>query len=178
MIPLLAQQLAGESSFSGAGGFIPGSRGSLMLDVVFLAMFAIIPVMGWSIYLVKYRRNYTLHKQIQITLGMVLLVAVTAFEIDMRFFTDWEALAAPSRFYTTSESWNWVWYSLVIHLLFAIPTTFLWVFVIVQAIRKFPRPPHPNEYSPRHLFWAKLAAFEMLMTAVTGWVFYVLAFMM
>jgi len=52
------------------------------------------------------------------------------------------------------------------------------IFVIVQAVRKFPSPPTPNEYSRHHLFWAKLAAFEMLMTAVTGWVFYVLAFVM
>ena len=33
-------------------GFL-GTRGSLMLDVVFLAMFAVLPLLALSIYLVK-----------------------------------------------------------------------------------------------------------------------------
>lgn len=155
-------------------GFL-GTRGSFMLDFVFVAMFGILLVMGYSIYLVKYRQRYELHKRIQVALGLVLLVAVVAFEVDMRFFTDWETLAKPSPFYNEGE-WDWVWISLTIHLLFAIPTTFLWTYVIISGLRNFPSPAQPSPYSPTHLFWAKLAAFEMLMTSVTGWVFYILAF--
>ena len=55
-----------------------------MLDLVFLAMFAVLPVLGWSIAQVKYHRRYLLHKRVQLTLGAVLLVTVSAFEIDMR----------------------------------------------------------------------------------------------
>ena len=91
--------------FSGTNGFL-GTRGSLMLDVVFLAMFAIVPVLAYSIYLVRSRRRFELHKRIQITLGLVLLVAVTAFELDMRFFTDWRERAAASRFYSPADGWN------------------------------------------------------------------------
>ena len=176
MIPLLLAQSA-ETGPVPLPGFIPGSRGSLMLDVVFLAMFLIVPLMAASIYLVKYRRRFTPHKWLQLGMGLVLLVAVVAFEIDMRFFTDWEDLARPSRFWSDSGQ-NWVWYSLIVHLCFAVPTPVLWVFVIVQALRKFPSPPRPNAYSSSHKFWARLAAIEMTLTAVTGWVFYVLAFMM
>ncbi|MEQ8785990.1 MAG: DUF420 domain-containing protein [Pirellulaceae bacterium] len=175
MLPLLfAQETASAAPLP---GFIPGSRGSLMLDVVFLAMFLIVPLMGVSIYLVKYRRRFALHKWLQIGMGVVLLVAVAAFEIDMRFFTEWEDMARPSR-YWVDDQWNTVWYSLAVHLCFAVPTPFLWIFVIVQALRKFPNPPRPNEYSPSHIFWARTAAIEMTLTAVTGWVFYVLAFIM
>ena len=79
--------------------------------------------------------------------------------------------------YWRDGSWNdWVDCSLGVHLFFAIPTAVLWVFVIVQALRKFPAPPIPNQYSRRHILWARLAALEMLMTAFTGWVFYWLAF--
>lgn len=172
---LLAQETA--SAPASLPGFIPGSRGSLMLDVVFLAMFLIVPLMGVSIYLAKYRRRFVPHKWLQVGMGVVLLVAVAAFEIDMRFFTDWEEMARPSPFWIDGE-WNWVWYSLVVHLCFAVPTPLLWIFVIVQALRKFPHPPRPNAYSPSHIFWARWAAIEMTLTAVTGWVFYVLAFMM
>jgi putative membrane protein len=157
-------------------GFL-GTRGSFMLDFVFAAMFGIILVMGYSIYLVKYQQRYELHKWIQIVLGVVLLVAVAAFEIDMRFFTDWEELAKPSRFYQEG-TWDGVWISLAIHLLFAVPTPFLWIYVIVQAIRKFSKPAQPGPYSPTHIFWAKLAALGMFLTSVTGWVFYVIAFVM
>ncbi len=146
-----------------------------MLDFVFLAMFGIVPLMGLSIYLVKYRRKYTVHKIMQISLGLTLAVAVAAFEIDMRLFTDWEKLAASSPYYIAGQ-WNTVWYSLLVHLCFAIPTTFLWIFVIVQAVRKIPAPPAPSDYSRQHIFWARLAAGGMTMTAITGWIFYYLAF--
>ena len=155
-------------------GFLP-TRGTIMLDFVFLAMFGIVPIMAFSIYLVRYRQKYELHKRLQVILGLTLLAAVTAFEVDMRFFTDWEELAEPSAHYQAGE-WNTVWYSLIVHLAFAIPTAFLWIFVIVQGLRRFPSPAMPNDYSRVHLFWARLSAIGMTMTAVTGWIFYWLAF--
>lgn len=142
-----------------------------MLDVVFLAMFAIVPLLAWSIYLVRYRRNYALHKRVQLTLGTVLLVAVTLFELDMQFVTDWEQGARSSPYYET-----WVKPVLVIHLFFAIPTALLWVVVIVRALRRFHNPPEPGPHSREHIRWAWVTAIETLMTAVTGWVFYWLAF--
>jgi putative membrane protein len=150
-------------------GFL-GTRASIMLDVVFLAMFAVIPIMGWSIWLVKYRRSYALHKMVQLVLGGVLLVTVVLFELDIRL-NGWQHLAESSPYFHT-----WVFYSLYVHLCFAVTTALLWVFVIVQALRKFPKPPAPCAYSPKHVIWGKLAAIDMLMTAVTGWVFYWLAF--
>lgn len=153
-------------------GFLP-TRGSFMLDFVFVAMFAIIAAMAVSLYLVRYGRRYELHRNLQITLGVVLLVAVTAFEIDLNLITkDWRPLAEPSPFYASKV----VDYALWIHLAFAVPTPLLWIFVIVQGIRKFPRPTLPNAYSRTHIFYARLAAIGMFMTALTGWVFYWLAF--
>lgn len=172
---LLAQlDQAAPPAFDGLPGFL-GTRGSLMLDLVFLAMFAIVPALLLSIYLVRFRQRYQLHKTLQLTLGSVLLLAVAAFEIDMRLFTDWEQRAAPSPYYS-AEGWSAVWIALVIHLCFAIPTTLLWIYVIVQALRKFPRVPAPGPHSLSHVVWAWLATVGMLMTAVTGWGFYWLAF--
>lgn len=151
-------------------GFL-GTRASFMLDFVFVAMFAVIPIMGWSIYQVKFNRRYQLHKTAQLILGVVLLVAVVLFEIDIRLY-GWTHRAAPE----TGRPSAAVWTTLYVHLFFAISTSLLWVFVIVQALRKFPQPPGPCEYSERHLFWGKLAAIDMFMTALTGWGFYLLAF--
>ncbi len=158
-------------------GFLP-TRGSVMLDFVFVALFAVIPVLASSIWLVKFRKPAELHKcewhkWIQLALGAILLVAVTAFEVDMRFITkDWRSLAEASPFYASKI----VDYSLWIHLCFAIPTPLLWIFVIVRALQKFPKPVAPCEYSSRHMMWGRIAATAMFMTAVTGWVFYWLAF--
>ena len=164
------------AEFPGIDGFLPGSRATIMLDVVFLAMFAVVPLMGWGIWLVRSRRNYALHKKVQVTLGVVLLLAVAAFEIDMQFISGWRARAEPSPHWGDGTAAHWVMRSLLVHLFFAVPTAVLWAFVIVEGLRKFPNPPRPCPYSRRHMFWARLAAIEMTMTAVTGWVFYWLAF--
>ena len=157
--------------FPGAEGFL-GSRASLMLDVVFVAMLAVIPVMGWSIYQVRRRRRFALHKQVQLALAALLLVAVLAFEIDMRLY-GWEERAAGE---LGGKASLLIWRALYAHLIFAISSTALWPWVIYKAWRRFPVPPVPGEHSRSHIFWARLAAIDMLLTAITGWIFYALAF--
>ena len=160
--------------YPGIDGFL-GSRASFMLDFVFVAMLVVVPVLCWSIYQVKYKQRYALHKQVQVGIGLVLLLAVTLFEIDMRI-NGWQLRAKLSPYYDDDWLTGLVNWSLWIHLTFAISSTVLWIYVIVQALRKFPRPPVPNEYSPTHKLWAKLAAADMCLTALTGWIFYWLAF--
>lgn len=158
----------------GIDGFL-GTRATLMLDVVALAMFVILPVLGWSIYLVKYRRLYALHKKVQLTLGIVLLITVGLFEADMRV-NGWRERAGASPYVSREGSIDWVVVALGVHLCFAVTTAILWIAVIVQALRHFPKPPTPNAHSAWHRRFGKLAASDMLCTAVTGWLFYWLAF--
>jgi hypothetical protein len=171
----------------GIDGFL-GTRGSLMLDVVFLAMFAVLPLLAVSIALVK-RGKFHLHKKLQLVLGLVLLLAVVAFEVDMRLngwipraYADganpYVALAEPP---ASGERLKLDWscpvgLSLIVHLFFAVPTAAIWVYTIAAALRKFPHEPVPGPYSAAHKFWGWLATIEMVLTAVTGWVFYYLAF--
>ncbi len=155
-------------------GFLP-TRGSIMLDVVFVAMFAIVPVLLLSIYLVKFRQQFALHKTIQIASAAVLLIAVVAFEVDVRLFTDWELLAVESPYYQP-DVWCPVWIALAVHLCAAIPTPLLWIVVIVQALRRFPSPPVPGTHSGAHKTLGWIATMGMILTAVTGWIFYWMAF--
>jgi len=168
--PMLAQVAAASIDYPGPEGFL-GTRASLMLDVVFLAMFGVILILGWSIYQVR-RGQYDLHKRTQIVLGLVLLVAVTAFEVEMRVY-GWQGRAAGALGGSPGPA---VWNALYVHLVFAITTAVLWPVVIVRALRQFPQPPAPGEHSAGHRRWARLAAADMVMTSVTGWVFYWLAF--
>lgn len=146
-----------------------------MVDLVFVAMFAVLPVMAWSIYKVRSSRNYRLHKWLQLTLATILLLAVAAFELEMRIF-GWADRASPSP-YWRDGSWNdWIDGVLAVHLACAVPTFLMWIGVIVGALRHFSTPPAPGAYSARHRFWGRSAGIGMLLTAVTGWWFYWLAF--
>ena len=179
--------------YPGIDGIL-GTRASIMLDLVFLAMFAILPVLGWSIRQVRVHRRFGLHKRVQLTLGAILLVAVGLFEIDMRFVSGWRERAEPSAYYESVYNADpvsqaicckvlglegvpgWVFRSLAIHLLFAVSNTMLWIFVIVRALRRFSDPPAPGGHSASHRFFGWLATWDMVLTAVSGWIFYWLAF--
>ncbi len=156
-------------------GFLP-TRGSWMLDMVTVAMVLIVALMLFSIWLVKSRKQYRAHRTIQISLALILVVALIVFEVDVRFFTDWRQLAVPSPYYESGL----VSTVLLIHLLFAIPTPFIWGAVIVLALKRFQvingKAQFVNDHAPWHRTWAKVAAGMMILTAVTGWVFYWMAF--
>ena len=167
--------LLAQAPFPGIGGFL-GTRGSLMLDVVFLAMFIVTPLLAASILLVKRRRQYELHKRLQIAMAGVLLVAVLLFEIDIRV-NGWEARAEPSPYFDAAHKWTCpAGIALIVHLSFAVPTLVLWIVVFARALRGFANPPAPGPHSAAHARWGWLAAGGMAMTAVTGWFFYWLAF--
>jgi uncharacterized membrane protein YozB (DUF420 family) len=155
-------------------GFL-GTRATFMLDVVVLAMLVIVPVLGWSIYLVKYRRQYALHRRVQLALGVVLLVTVFFFELDVRI-NGWRDRASASPYTSQDGSVDWVYIALGVHLGFAVSAAALWGIVIARALRQFSKPPEPSPHSAWHRRFGKLAAIDMLCTAITGWIFYWLAF--
>jgi uncharacterized membrane protein YozB (DUF420 family) len=157
--------------FPGIDGFL-GTRAPLVLDLLFLSMFGIVLVLAWSIYQVRYRRRYRLHKRVQIALAVALFIAVCVFEIDIQLH-GWEDRAAGQ---VGGEVSFLVWNALYTHLLFAVSTVLLWPLVIVRGLRNFADPPAPGAHSLWHVRWGWIAAVDMLLTAVTGWVFYWLAF--
>ena len=132
-------------------------------------MVGVLPVLGWSIYQVRYRRRYLLHKRTQVLLSVVLLLTVGAFEVDMRLH-GWR------QYLGDQPAWR-VNTALAIHLVFAVSTFFLWCGVVWHALRAMPSPPGPGPASQRHVFWGRFAAGGMLLTSLTGWVFYLLAFL-
>ncbi len=151
-------------------GFLPMSRASFVLDFIALAMAAVIPVMLLSLFEVRRRKNYGLHKRIQILLGVVLGVAILVFELDMRLY-GWRQYAEPSPYYDSL-----VIPALIFHLIFAIPTLFLWVYTITMALRHRIAS-ESNKPRFRHKLFGRLSAYAMLGTTVTGWLFFWLAFM-
>lgn len=151
------------SNFS---GFLPFSRASFLIDFVVLAMTIIIPIMLLSMFLVRYKKNYMAHRNIQITLGIVLGITIIFFELDIRL-NGWKHLAEVSPYYDTL-----VFPSLFIHLAFAIPTLILWIITIIGAIKT----PIRLQKMNFHKIMGRSSVFFLIATTVTGWVFFWLAF--
>ena len=157
------------NSFSGIYGFL-GSRASIGMDVVVVGLFALLPVLAVSIALVRQGR-YRLHKALQIFIMTALLAAIVVFEVDIRLISDWRVRAAASPFWPVG-----VGVSLGVHLIFAVSSLALLLWVFIEALLRFPRPPVPDSHSPRHRGLARWAAADLVATALTGGVFYWLAF--
>lgn len=162
------------ADFPGINGFL-GTRGSLMLDIVFVGMLAIVPVLLVSIWIARRKRDFQLHKMLQLGTALTLLVVVLAFELEVRV-SGWAERAQPSPHWRDGRWNDWIDYSLAVHLCFAIPTPLVWALVIVRAQKNFDKPPRPHRHSAAHRLWGRIAAGLMVLTAITGWVFYWLAF--
>lgn len=160
-------------------GFL-GYRTSFMLDFVVCALIIIVPVLCYSLWLAKFKRRYQQHKWLQIALGVILLVAVGAFEVDLQLVHGgWENIVAKSHpeeaalAAKVAEARPYLW----VHLLFAVTTPVLWCITLVLALKRFPNPPTPGTHSRLHKTLGWLSAVDITLTAVTGLVFYYVAFM-
>jgi hypothetical protein len=156
-------------------GFLP-TRATFMMDFVVVAMVGVSLLLAFSIYLVRVKRQIRQHRNIQIATAILLAVTVIAFEFDIQFSNPhWTEQAKASPLFAS----GWVGRLLYLHLIFAIPTPFVWAYVIVSALRQFDsensRFGNPR-FARRHRFQGWMAALFLWGTAITGWVFYWAAF--
>ena len=156
----------------GIEGFL-GTRASLGMDVVLVGLLLVLPLLAWSIHLVRNRRNFAAHKRLQLLIAGLLLAVIVSFEIDVRLGSDWKLRAVASPWWPAG-----VWLALSVHLVFAISTFVLWVWVVWEAVARFPVPPPPGAHGPRHRLMARLAGIDLVLTTVTGTFFYWLAFVL
>lgn len=156
-------------------GFL-GYHTSFMLDAVVVALVLVVPVLLYSLYSVKVRRNYVLHRNLQLTLSIALLAAVLAFEVDLHFVQGgWENVVKKGA-EVTAEQLALIQKLLRIHLVFAGSTPIVWAVTIGLALVYMPRPPVPSAHSRLHSLLGWLSTIDLVMTSVTGLIFYYFAF--
>ncbi|RMG36224.1 MAG: DUF420 domain-containing protein [Planctomycetota bacterium] len=158
-------------------GFL-GYDTSFMLDVVVSALVLLVPGLAAGIFAAK-RGRYRLHRNIQLTLACVLLIAVMAFEVDLQWVHGgWEKVVNkdPHHPRLTAAQLESVRRVLWLHLVFAISTPPLWATTIVLALRRFPNPPAPAEHSLLHRRLGWVSTIDLVLTSATGLWFYVAAF--
>ncbi|QDU37436.1 hypothetical protein Mal4_17480 [Maioricimonas rarisocia] len=160
-----------------SSGFL-GNDASFMLDVVVSALVLVVPLLAYSLYTVKVSHNFVRHKNLQLLLAGVLLVAVTAFEIDMRLHGGWVNIVNkdPSQPRLDASQLDEVRQILYIHLVFAVSTPLLWGVTIYLALRRFANPPVPGAHSRLHKTLGWLSTIDLTLTSVTGLWFYYVAF--
>jgi hypothetical protein len=156
-------------------GFL-GFQASFMLDVVVVALALIVPVLAHSIYAVKVRRRFVRHRNLQLLLGAVLLVAVLGFEADMRLQGGWMAIVNKGEPKLTGEQLEFVKQVLYAHLVFAVSTPILWIVTTVLALIRFAKPPRPGLHSSLHKTLGWLTTIDITLTSITGLAFYYFAF--
>ena len=151
-----------------------------MLDFVVCALVIVVPLLLYSLWLVKVKKAWNKHKWLQVILGIILLVAVTAFEVDLQIVHGgWENIVRKSHpdeaalAAKVAEARPY----LLVHLVFAVSTPFLWAVTLIQAFRRFPSPPQPSEHSRTHKTLGWLSTIDITLTAITGLAFYYIAFM-
>lgn len=147
------------------------TRAPLMIEIVSLAMILLGPLTALGAQLAK-KGHWLIHKRIMSTVGLILLISVTLFEIQIRSF-GWRDAAKESPYFET-----WVFPALWIHLPIAIVTSIAWILTMREAIMTFALKPRPHgTLGAKHKFFGKIAVLGTQLTWLTGWIFFYLAFM-
>ena len=144
-------------------GFL-GTRADVLIDIVTLSFIIILPILIYSWIKVARDKNYSLHRGIQLYLGIALGIVVLIFEIDLSMSGGIFELVKGSEYEGTAIL-NWTIY---IHTAFAVATSFIWVGLIIMSLRKFGNPPTPNDFSKTHRFWGRTGMITMIMSGITS----------
>lgn len=144
-------------------GFL-GTRADVLIDIVTLSFVVILPLLIWSWRLARIRKNYRLHRNVQLSLAITLAVVVSIFEYDLAQSGGIFELVKGSAWEGTALL-NWIIY---VHTLFAVLASLSWVVLIVASLIRFASPPSPNSFSGTHRLWGRIGMIAMIGAAVTA----------
>lgn len=144
-------------------------RAPIILTVLALSLFFVVPLMVWSIRQVRLGK-YLLHKRTQTGTSVALFILLIFFEMQIPG-TDWMKHTA-----TSSFSEDTIRNYLSVHKSIAISMTLLWTLTLSLALWRTPSSPRPSPHSRLHKILGISSAVMMIITAISGWIFYWMAF--
>ncbi len=145
-------------------GFL-GTRADFMVDTV-MVVSAALPLLLYIAIRFAKKEQYDRHKWAHIILFTVTNLLVIGLEIDIRF-GGLDSVIEQSRYYGTSTLTT----IFVIHLIFAISSTLLWLWLIVVSVRRY-----PIHFRFPHRKYGILVYIDIVLTTITGWILYALVF--
>jgi uncharacterized membrane protein YozB (DUF420 family) len=143
---------------------MPGFLGTLapfMMDLVVVSLVAVVPLLVYSITMAK-KGQIELHRKIQISLAIVLGIAVLLFELEMRLAGGIVNLIEPQRYTFLFRAYLWF------HIAIAISTLVLWTLTIIKAQKNFIDGTMLTSYRPIHKKLGMYSTLSLLATSVTG----------
>ena len=151
-------------------GFL-GTRGDVLMDLVVLSFIVILPglVISWR---AARRRDYRKHRMIQISLVVVLAVAVGLFEVDLKLSGGIFELTRESS-YAGTGLLNGLIYG---HTMVAIGSVLVWVPLIILSLRRFPNPPVSNAFGATHRLWGRIGMLLMMASGLSAVPLYYVGF--
>lgn len=150
-------------------GFL-GARGDALIDIGILSIVAVVPILLWSWSLAR-KKQWTLHKRVQLSTAALLGIVVLLFEIDLSQMGGIFAVTADSASAGTTTLNFWIW----IHTAFAISSTIVWVLLVAASLIRFPSPPVATAF-PTHRYFGRLAMILMLGSGATAVPMYIYGF--
>ncbi len=140
-------------------GFL-GTRADLLLDLVMISLVLVVPVLFWSWRNAR-RGAYSVHKAVQLSVFVVLGIAVLAFELHMRDLGGIFEATRESAYAGTALLNGWIY----VHTAFAVLMALVWIVAVIGALKFFPKPPRPVKGSAVHRW---LGRFGMLLALGAG----------
>ncbi len=151
-----------------------GARCDLLMDIVVVCMAIILPLLWFSMKKVKVEKNYKLHKNIQLTMFIVLLFVVLLFEYDMKQHGGIFEMVKGSSY----EGTFFLNFMIYFHTFLSITTSLIWIILIPVSLFKFGKNPQPNNFSKTHKIWGKIGMWDMALTCITGLILYIYGFVL
>ncbi|MEZ4742282.1 MAG: DUF420 domain-containing protein [Bdellovibrionota bacterium] len=153
------------------GGFIPGSRASFIMDSLVIAMGLFLCIIGYSIANVRKKKSVRQHRKIQLLSSTILIAAIILFEVDVRLY-GWQEQAKKSPFFDTI-----LYPFLYLHIAIAILAFGAWMVQLITAYKRVDRElKYTSQFAANHKKLGWMATALMTATAVSGWIFYYMAF--
>lgn len=152
-----------------------GTRADLMMDLVIVAFIIIMPLLFISMRKAG-SGQHLVHAKMQISLSIILAIAVAIFEIDLSMSGGMAALTKDSAYFATDTLNYWMWG----HTISAIITTILWAALVIMSIIKFKLPPKTktNQFRRVHRPLGFTAMLFMYVTGLSSFPLYYYGFML
>lgn len=151
-----------------------GARCDILMDIVVISMVIILPLLWYSYKKVKVDHAYKLHKNIQLTMFIILFFVVILFEYDMKqnggIFEMVKGSAYEGTFFLN--------FMIYFHTFLSITTSLIWIFLVIASLIKFGKNPKPGKFSKTHRLWGKIGMWDMALTCITGLILYVFGFIL
>lgn len=152
-----------------------GARCDVLMDIVVISMAIILPLLWFSIKKVKREHNYKLHKNIQLTMFIILFFVVLLFEYDMRQHGGIFEMVKGSGY----EGTFFLNFMIYFHTILSISTSLIWIVLVALSLKKFGASnPRPGKFSKTHKLIGTIGVWDMALTCVTGVILYVYGFVL